>query len=430
MAVSAPAPIAYLDNNATTIMPGDVVREMVAWTNQGNPSASYPSAKKCAEMIDKFRAFIASSVGCTLAQYAVVFTSGATESNCMILHGVIEHARRRGAPFHVVVSAIEHKSVLRAIDDALAGIPAMSVTYVQATIGGHIRPDDVVAALKPTTILVACMHANNETGAINDIAEIARKVKARKRDVFMFSDTVQSFGKIPLRLCDAGIDGASVSFHKLHGPPGIGAAIIRRTFLDGFPALLHGTQSAGLRGGTENVPGIGASFAAARMVFAHRAATETYERELKEYLIARLKAQAPITTIDAYMGASAKLELQIVLICIADSSRYLPGTLMLSVAKHVGSSACNALIKEKLEKAGVIVSVGSACNTVSKEHSHVLRAMGVPGIIMDGAIRVSMCEYTTRAEIDRFVDGFIAEANRQYQITKSGGEARTGRARS
>lgn len=420
------ATIAYLDNNATTIMPTDVVREMIAWTNQGNPSASYASAKKCAAMIERFRAFLASAVGCTLAQYAVVFTSGATESNSMILHGIIEQVRRRGAPFHVVVSAIEHKSVLRCVQDALDGIPTMSVSYVRATVSGHIRPEDVAAAIKPTTVLVACMHANNETGAINNIAEISRVVKARGRDIFMFSDTVQSFGKIPLRLCDFGIDGASISFHKLHGPPGVGAALIRRAYLEGFPALLHGTQSAGLRGGTENVPGIGAAFAATRTVLAKRAETAEHERALKEHLIARLGALAPVTSIDAYMGAREKLELQIVLIAnganVADSTQYLPGTLMLSVAKHIGSSACNSLIKDKLEAAGVIVSVGSACNTKSKEHSHVLQSMGIPTLLMDGAIRVSMCGYTTREEIDRFIDGFIREANRQYQITKSGRE--------
>ena len=293
---------------------------------------------------------------------------------------------------------------------------------MQPTVGGYIRPQDMVAAIRPTTVLVICMHANNETGAINDIATIARQVRKVNANIFFFSDMVQSFGKVPINLMAWGVDGASMSFHKLHGPPGVGAAIIRLTQLEGFPPRLYGTQNGGMRGGTENVIGIATSFAATRMVFEARESTEQHELALKKHLLEQLFKRAPLSALDMYVHAQTKLELQIVAIGeqagLLDTRRYLPGTIMISAAKHVGPPACNTLIKEKLGEARVIVSVGSACNTKSSEHSHVLRAMNTPEVVMDGAIRVSMCAFTTVEEIDRFVEGFIFEVNRQYQTAK------------
>lgn len=410
--------IAYLDNNATTLMPESVVQELVRWTNQGNPSAAYASAKKCQAMMEEFLGFIARSVGAPISQYTIVFTSGATEANCMICRAVIERARN-GAPFHVVTSAVEHKSILLLLEDMARCIPEMSLTFVNPDVSGHIRADDFVRALRPTTCLAICMNANNETGAINDIADIGRVVKAFNPNIFFHSDIVQSFGKIPVRLDAAQVDGASISFHKLHGPPGVGAAIIRKSRTKDWCPILYGTQSSGLRGGTENVIGIGAAYAATQLAFSRLQQTIDHELELKKYLVARLANSAPTMSFEEYIGAKTKMELQIVIIgdkTFLDPVRYLPATIMISATKLVGPSACNTLIKEKLEAARVIVSVGSACNTSSQEHSHVLRSMGLPTVIMDGAIRVSMCGYTTREEIDRFVLGFLSEVKRQYAI--------------
>jgi len=415
--------IAYLDNNATTIMPTNIIAEMNKWVNKGNPSASYESAIKCQQMMSEFRSFIARSIGCPVRKYAIYFTSGATEANCMIVGGVIERIRRSASgPFHVAVSAIEHKSIMLMLQDLVLAIPDMSITYVQPTIGGHIRPQDMAAAIRSTTKLVICMHANNEIGAINDIATIAQQVRQINANIFFFSDMVQSFGKIPINLFAWGIDGASMSFHKLHGPPGVGAAIIRQSQLEHFPPRLYGTQNDGMRGGTENTIGIAASFAASKMVFESRESTEKHELSLKKHLLEQLFKRAPLSAFDMYMGSQVKLELQMVAIGehanLLDPKKYLPGTLMISAVKHIGPSACNKLIKDKLEAKRIIVSVGSACNTKSNNHSHVLRAMNIPDVVMDGAIRVSMCAFTTVEEIDRFVDVFVFEVNRQYQTAK------------
>jgi cysteine desulfurase len=413
--------VAYLDNNATTLMPEAVVAEMARWANHGNPSANYASAKGVRAMMDEFRAFILR--GCAARDYDVIFTSGATEANNMIVRGVIERARRRmsGAELHVVASAIEHKSILLALDDLVRAIPELRLTLVGPDAGGHIRAQDFARAVRASTVLAICMHGNNETGAVNDINAIARAVRGRGGTrVFMMADIVQTFGKIPVALRGE-IDGASVSFHKLHGPPGVGCAIVRRAAFAGVGALLSGTQEGGARGGTENAIGIGTAFAAARLVFAQMTATTAHELALKGRAIAALSARAPVTTLADYMGARTKLELQIVAVCdrgMMDPARYLPGTLMVSVVKHIGPPACNTLIRDVLERARVIVSVGSACNTSAEGHSHVLRAMNLPSVVMDGAIRVSMCGYTTADEIDRFVDGFLGEAQRQYRTAK------------
>lgn len=421
------ATIAYLDNNATTLMPEQVVQELVNWANQGNPSASYASAKKCQTMMNEFRAFIGRSASCPVDQYMITFTSGATEANNMIVRGVIERARATkgfaSSPnsFHVVASAIEHKSILLLLEDMVTRVPEMSLTFVNPDINGHIRAEDFARALRPSTCLAICMHANNETGAINDIVEIGRVVKAYSPSIFFHSDIVQSFGKVPVNLTQARVDGASISFHKLHGPPGVGVAVIKRTQLEGIRPLLYGTQSFGMRGGTENVVGIGAAFAATQLTLSRMPQTIALELGLKKYLIAELANHAPVTTYDKYASARTKLELQVVIVGnekITDVQWYLPGTIMLSATKHLGPAACNTKIKEKLEEARVIVSVGSACNTSSKDHSHVLRAMNLPTVVMDGAIRVSMCGYTTQEEVDRFIKGFLQEVNRQYMISR------------
>ncbi len=414
--------VAYLDNNATTLMPEDVVRAMVSWANQGNPSASYPSAEHCKKMMDEFRALIAQCAGCPLNKFRCIFTSGATESNCMIIQSVIRRVRcSHEREFHVVASAVEHKSILLMLEDLMRDMPEMSVTYVNADFSGHIGAEDIRRALRPTTRLVICMNANNETGAIMNIAEIGRVVKAFNPLIFFHSDIVQSFGKIPVNLDKSLVDGASISFHKLHGPPGVGAAIIRLSEMQGLCPILYGTQSYGMRGGTENVVGIGAAFEATRLVFARYAQTVQRELALKTHLINRLSSLSPLAYFSDYIAAKRKLELQIVIIgdnTILEPARYLPGTIMLAVAKHVGPHACNTLIKEKLQEERVIVSVGSACSTKSTKPSHVLTAMGVTSLVADGAIRVSMCGYTTQEEVDRFIEGFLRETIRQRDITE------------
>lgn len=414
---------AYLDNNGTTLVPAVVASEMIKWMNHGNPSSQYAAARASRAMMDEFRGYLARVAGC--AGYEILFTSGASESNALICCGIINNALRAirgmGQRVHIVSSAIEHKSImylLRDMTDRHSDV--IDVTYVLPDASGHMLARDMAQAVRPNTIMVICMLANNETGAINDIAGISRAVKRANPRVFMHSDIVQGFGKIPINIARMGIDGASISFHKIHAPTGAGVAVIAHKCSTDICPIVFGTQNKGIRGGTENVPAIAAAFAATRM--AHETMHEDIAREvtLKRYLMEQLKARAPCITLldyESQESARARLAMQIVIIDSStsggDPTKYLPNTLMIAVAKHIGPPACNSMIRDKLEEARVIVSVGSACNSSSKEHSHVLRAMNMPSILMDGAIRVSMSRYTTTRELDLFVNGFIAEAKRQ-----------------
>lgn len=427
--MSRKLPTAYLDNNATTMMPKAVQDAMIAWVNRGNPSASYASAVQCKKMMQDFRDYIAACIGAPLSDYDCVFTSGATESNCTIIQSIIERCRcanpGRGAKFHVVASHIEHKSIILMLKDLMARIPEMDVTFVSPSPSGHINAADVRRALRADTQMVICMHANNETGAIMNIAEIGRAVKEFNQQIFFHCDIVQSFGKVHINLMRANVDGAAISFHKLHGPPGVGAMIMRRAFANTTCPLLYGTQSSGRRGGTENVPGIGASFKATQLAISSIGATVAHELELKKWLIEELRSRAPVAYFDDYARGGQRYELQIIIMgsaSILDSTQYLPNTILLSVAKHVGKNhACNTLIKQKLEDQRIIVSVGSACSTESSEPSHVLSAMGASTLITDGAIRVSMCAYTSREDVKRFLDCFLREAREQYEAARKRG---------
>jgi len=422
----------YLDNNATTMMSANTVREMLRWVNRGNPSASYASARECREMMVDCRAQLLRELGCSSErEYGVYFTSGATEANCTILRSVID-ARLCASegPVHIVSSAIEHKSILLLLQSMANHNKRVRISLVIPGADGAVAAETALSAIRPETCLVSIMFANNETGAINPVARIGEGIMALCRaghsGIFFHSDIVQAFGKIPVNMRAAGIDGCSISFHKIHGPPGIGAMVVRRSMINvlGLCPIIHGTQNEGFRGGTENILGIGAARAAILEAREERDVVADKQRRLKKHLIDLLRSRAPTRTLEEYLAARRKYELEIVLLS-DESSKYLPGTIMLSAAKHLGPGACNKLIKEALEKAGIIVSVGSACNTSSEQHSHVLQAMRASEAVMDGAIRVSMGRDTTRGDLEKFADVFLAEAVRQLEITKKKGGQRS-----
>ncbi|MCK9607567.1 MAG: aminotransferase class V-fold PLP-dependent enzyme [Methylomonas sp.] len=425
-------------------MPECAKQEMIKWTNHGNPSATYPSAREAKKMMDEFRDYIAKSLGvqscCTdrpdaadtakRAQtigeiapnlYKVIFTSCGSESNCFIIRCTIEAFTLRTHVIpHVIVSAIEHKSII-ALVEQLERCGYCTVSRILPKMSGHILAEDVAREIRPNTCLVSIQHANNETGAINDIAAIA--AVSHKMRVPFHSDIVQSYGKIPINLVKSGIDTVSISFHKVHGAPGLGALVIKEQFLCGYhlEPLSPGGGEMQWRSGTQAPHNIAAAFAGTVFTFERMESTTRNHYTLKSELVKMLHARIPTRTFEEYMQSRKKYELECVI--LQDTARprdYLPNTILMSIAKHVGETACNSLIKQKLEDAGVIVSVSSACLSSHKGASHVLLAMNVPTIISDGVIRVSMGTETTIADIRAFVNGFLAEGIRQLQITKSG----------
>ena len=417
----------YLDNNATTVMSPETIAEMVSWCNRGNPSAGYASARESRAMMEWLRQYIGKICKfnpCCKEQrdintneqpqndraggeYTVIFTSGASEANCTILSGIINaYMELHGAVPHIIMSAIEHKSLLT-MAESYESRGLANVSWIAPTRSGHIRPEDVAAAITDTTCGIFVMHANNETGAINDIHAIG-EIAARTR-VHFHCDTVQSFGKHPVRVDQDHIDSFCISFHKLGGPPGCGALIVRSCIVDQFVPLISGTQNSGYRGGTENVPGLGASLHAISVCMRDREAKNARVFALKQYMMSQFAA--------VYYTDYTPRSTATVCFLGKPTQYYLGNTLLLAVIKREEPYVCNTKIKEFLEARGIVVSVGSACNTASAKASHVLYAMGADQYIRKGAIRISLGDLTTRDDIDKFVAAFrLAAAAQKVRV--------------
>lgn len=402
----------YLDNNATTVMSQETIAEMVSWCNRGNPSAGYASAKEARAMMEKMRQYLGKLCGFNpccqdsrdgnnkysndLPNYTVLFTSGASEANCTVLSGTVDaYAAQHNIVPHIVMSAIEHKSLL-SMAESYESRGLASVTFVAPTLSGHIRPEDVAAAVQNNTCIICVMHANNETGAINDIHAIGEL--AANLAIPFHCDTVQSFGKYPVNVQQDRVSSFCISFHKLGGPPGVGALIHNN--INHMHPMIFGTQNSGHRGGTENLPGIGASLYAIGQCMLNRQAKNKMSFALKHYLMNSFSSCAQYTQYKRVGG-------QPTIVFMSGSTQYyLPNTILLAVMKYKEPYVCNTKIKEYLEKQGIVVSVGSACNTASAKASHVLYAMDADMYIRKGAIRVSLGDLTTLDEIKTFIRVF------------------------
>lgn len=438
------APPAFLDYNSTAPMAPEVVDAFVRWANQGNPSAEHAGAGRARKMMEAFRRELAAECGLELDGpdgYHLVFTSGGAESNSTVVTGAVRAflAKTRRLP-HVVTSAAEHKSLLacclRLAKEQLCQLTVLPVGQGGAGLGA-VSAADLEAALRPNTCLVTVMAANNETGVLTDLRALAEV--ARRARVPFHSDAVQLFGKAPLRAAALGLDAFSASFHKLGGPPGVGLLALRRSFVAGYDLapLVCGSQNGGLRGGTENLPGIGASFAAFRRATAQRAEKTARVLRLRELAREALAARLPCFYLEEHGGAprasidggitpppaarestpAVKRALRaaqraggppvVFWVAPADQRRVLPNTLLLAVRRP---GFCNKAARAALEKRGVIVSTGAACTARdgSEASSGVLVAMGVDPALQAGALRVSLGDDTTAAEVERFVRQFFA----------------------
>lgn len=429
----------YFDNNATTMMAPDTIRAMIKWCNKGNPSSSYASAESARGMMTALRDSLGKTSGVstccveprdrrssdqrntisTPGKFTVVFTSGASESNSSAVASIAaayKTASQRTP--HLVVSSVEHKSIIMAVD-ALVARGDATVDYLRPEASGHVSIDDLESALdaRPDTALVCIMHANNESGAINDVRGIGAVCAAR--GVPFHCDVVQTWGRHPDTAVLDWCDSWSMSFHKICGPPGVGAWCIRTQMLDayGLGAIVHGTQNGGMRGGTENVPGLGASLAAVHALdYTPRVRAQI--RMLRARLMGLVERAFDTLLYVDYVGIPpARLRGWRGVVWISGDSAdtsYLGGTVLLSVVRPADEPAvCNTEMKNELAANGIIVSVGSACNTSSKKASHVLYAMGCDDVIRRGTLRVSLACQNTPDEVDTFVSRFLQVARRQ-----------------
>jgi cysteine desulfurase len=382
--------IIYMDNNATTSVAAEALDAMQPFlTDQYfNPSSMYEAARGPARAIAAARATVAAMLG-GVAEDELVFTGSATESNNTAIFGAL---RANGRRRHIVTTAVEHPSVLEVCKEARR--EGAEVTFVGVNRQGEIDMTEFVRALRPDTLLVSVMHANNETGVIFPIAELARLTKETDPAIVFHTDATQSVGKLDVNLKRAfsQVDMLSFSGHKLHGPKGVGVLFMRRG-TPCRPYLCGGHQERGLRAGTENVGHIAALAKACELAETARG-SEGRIAAMRDRLQAGLCERIPWLEVN---GAGAER---------------LPNTLNLACHSIEGES-----ILYQLDEFGICASSGSACTSGSLDPSHVLKAMQVPFSAMHGSVRFSLSRYTTEAEVDKVIEVFPGIVQRLRRLS-------------
>ncbi|MCZ7566092.1 MAG: cysteine desulfurase [Burkholderiales bacterium] len=365
-----PAPV-YLDYNATTPVAPEVADAIGPFLREhfGNPSSAHPYGRRAAAAVDAARAQVAALVGATDDE--IVFTGCATEANNLALCGVARALAPTGKR-HLVISAVEHPAVQAPAMHLREAGWAVSIVAVDAA--GQVDPAAVAAAVRADTALVSIMHANNEIGTIQPIAEIARRV--RSRGVLVHTDAAQSPGKIPVRVDALGADLLTLAGHKFYATKGVGALYVRRgTPL--APVAFGAGQERGLRPGTENVPAIVGLGEAARLAAERLDAAARRMQRLRDRLHAALEAGVPGLRLNGHRVER------------------LPNTLNVSFPRVAGETLLAAA------SADVAASVGSACHAGSHAPSGVLAALGADLARATGAVRLSVGAYTVDAEVER-----------------------------
>ena len=365
--MSEPARPIYLDYNASTPIHPRVAALMRPLLDgpYANPSAIHSGGRAARILVERARAQVADLLGCGPDE--IVFTSGGSEADNLALKGVFFALKGRGD--HIVTTAVEHPAILEPLRFLERFGARVTVIPVDRT--GMIDPEDVRRAITPRTILVSVMHANNEVGTIEPVAEVARI--AAEHGVLVHTDAAQSVGKIPTRVGELGVDLLTIAGHKAYAPKGVGALYVRRGVT--LEPLIHGAgHEAGRRAGTESVLMAAALGEACELVADLGTLEET--RRLRDRL---------------WEGLSAHFGDGIVL--NGHPTERLPNTLNVSFVGRVGAEVLDALD-------GVAASTGAACHADSVELSPVLRAMGVPPVVGMGAVRLSLGRMTTEVEID------------------------------
>jgi len=364
----------YFDFNASTPLAPEVVRVMQDLTEAfGNPSSPHWAGAPAREAIETGRRQVADLLGCTPEE--IVFTSGGSEANNLALKGVF-FARGNGGRSHFVTSAIEHPATLAPL--AFLERLGAEVTRLRVDSTGLIDPDELAQAIRPETVLVSIMHANNEVGTIEPIEACAQI--AREHGVLFHTDAAQSAGKIATRVDELGVDLLSLAGHKFHAPKGVGALYVRKGVE--LEPLVHGAgHESGRRAGTESALLIGALGAAA--VLARDLSPMVRVRELRDLLWSRLH--------EAF-GTSVVLN--------GHPVRRLPNTLNVSLIGRTGADVLAAM-------PDVAASTGSACHAGRIELSPVLAAMGISPEIGAGAVRFSLGKLSTKSNIDAILNGLL-----------------------
>jgi len=366
--------IIYLDNAATTKTAPEVVEAMLPYFTQyyGNASSIYSIGTQAKKALNQARETIADSLGA--ASNEIYFTAGGSEADNWAIKATAEAYASKGK--HIITSAIEHHAVLHTCQYLEQN--GFEVSYVGVDENGVIKLDELKAAVRPDTILITVMFANNEIGTIQPIKEIGEI--AKEKGILFHTDAVQAYGQLPINVEEYHIDMLSASGHKLNGPKGIGFLYIRtgvksRSFIHG------GQQERGRRAGTENIPGIVGLEAAAKRAFSMMEEKTKKEIALRDYLIEQIEKEIPYCRLNG------------------DRKKRLPNNVNFSFQFIEGES-----LLIMLDMKGICASSGSACTSGSLDPSHVLLAIGLPHEIAHGSLRLTVSEENTIEEMDETVE--------------------------
>ena len=364
----------YLDNAATTRTLPQVLEKMLPYFTEeyGNPSSLYGLGQSASQAVTKAREEIAALIGAKPNE--IYFTAGGSESDNWAIKGIAEARAEKGK--HVITSAIEHHAVLHTCQ--WLEKQGYEVTYLPVDENGLVSPEALEAAIRPDTILVSIMMANNEIGTIEPISQLAEI--AKKAGVLFHTDAVQAVGQIPINVEELQVAMLSASAHKLGGPKGIGFLYVKKGVR--LPSFLHGgAQERGKRAGTQNVPAIVGFGEAARLAAETMESRTAKEQELRDHLIERITKEVPYARLNG------------------DAKKRLPGNANFCFRFIEGES-----LLLLLDQNGICASSGSACTSGSLDPSHVLLAIGLPHEIAHGSLRLTLSEEITKEDIDFTVD--------------------------
>ncbi|MCC6545925.1 cysteine desulfurase [Candidatus Sumerlaeota bacterium] len=381
----------YADYNATAPLRPEVIAAIAeAQSLTGNPSAIHREGAAARYSVEKARRTIAKAIGATSAE-SLLFTSGGSEANNLALKGIVDaHPSHDGIKPHVIVSAAEHKSVLDCAKQ-LERLERISLAILNVDPESRVRVADLRKSLRPETILVSIIHANNEVGSINDIAQLAKATHEGSNALF-HTDAVQAVGRVPIRATECEVDLMSISTHKCGGPKGTGV-LYRRDGIPLEPLISGGGQESHLRAGTENVAAI-AGFAQAVTI-----ATAELAEEIARLVVMRETLWEELR--DVLPG----------IIRLSPITHSLPNTLSISIpgreSRHVIA---------QLDESGVACSAGSACTSADPEPSHVLKAMGLPPDVASSAIRLSFGHQSTDENISGVAKAFARLSEKKSAI--------------
>lgn len=372
----------YLDNAATTKTRPEVVEAMLPYFTElyGNPSSVYEFASPSRQAVAEARETIAGSIGAKTNE--IYFTAGGSEADNWAIKAAAEAYREKGN--HIITSKIEHHAVLHTCEYLEKN--GFEVTYLDVDENGAVKLEELKKAIRPTTILITIMFANNEIGTIQPVEEIGSI--AKEHGILFHTDAVQAYGHLPIDVDGCHIDMMSASGHKINGPKGIGFLYIRTGVK--IRSLIHGgAQERKRRAGTENVTGIVGFGKAAKIAMETMEARRQHESELRDYLIEQVMKEVPYTRLNGHR------------------TNRLPNNVNFAFQFIEGES-----LLIMLDNKGICGSSGSACTSGSLDPSHVLLAIGLPHEIAHGSLRLTMSEENTKEEMDFVVESLKAIVGR------------------